>query len=85
MTKVIDMTGQRFGSLIVLERGENSKNGGARWWCQCDCGSPKKLIDGAALRRGLVISCGCYREKKLHIQFQMQCRSKAICGVLFSS
>lgn len=65
MTKVIDMTGQKFGLLTVIERGENNKNGGARWWCQCDCGSPKKLIDGAVLRRGLVVSCGCYREKKL--------------------
>ena len=65
MSKVIDMTGQRYGFLTVLERGENNKNGGAQWWCQCDCGSPKKLIDGAALRRGLVISCGCHREKKL--------------------
>lgn len=65
MTKVIDMTGQRFGKLVVLRRGENDKHGKAQWWCQCDCGSPEKLINGAALRRGLVVSCGCNKREKL--------------------
>ena len=65
MSKVIDMTGQRYGQLMVIKRGENDKNGKAQWWCQCDCGSPLKLISGAALRRGLVVSCGCNKLKKL--------------------
>lgn len=65
MTKVIDMTGKRFGRLIVLERGQNDKHNKAQWWCQCDCGSQKKLISGAALRRGLVVSCGCKREQEM--------------------
>lgn len=66
MSKVIDMTGQRYGRLVVIERGENDKHGKAQWWCQCDCGSPKKLINGAALRRGLTISCGCNKLEKLN-------------------
>lgn len=65
MSKVIDMTGQRFGKLVVLRRGENDKHNKAQWWCQCDCGSPEKLISGAALRRGLVVSCGCNKREKL--------------------
>ena len=65
MTKVIDMTGQRYGQLTVIKRGENDKHNKAQWWCQCDCGSPLKLINGAALRRGLVVSCGCNKLKKL--------------------
>ena len=65
MTKVIDMTGQRYGQLTVIKRGENDKHNKAQWWCQCDCGSPLKLINGAALRRGLVVSCGCIKLKKL--------------------
>lgn len=65
MTKVIDMTGQRYGQLTVIKRGENDKHSKAQWWCQCDCGSPLKLINGAALRRGLVVSCGCNKLKKL--------------------
>ena len=65
MTKMIDITGQRFGQLTVLERGPNDKHGHVRFWCQCDCGSPKKLIDSAAIRKGLVVSCGCNKLKKI--------------------
>ena len=65
MSKVVDMTNQKYGLLTVIKRGENDKFGKAQWWCQCECGSPIKLISGAALRRGLVTSCGCNRQKKL--------------------
>lgn len=65
MSKVIDMTNQRFGRLQVIRRGDNDKHGKAQWWCQCDCGSPEKLISGAALRRGLTTSCGCNKNEKL--------------------
>lgn len=58
--KLIDMTGQRFGRLLVVERAENSKSGKPRWFCKCDCGnttitSRKHLINGSSK------SCGCYR------------------------
>lgn len=36
--KIIDLTGQRFGKLIVLERDYSKKNG-TYWKCQCDCGN----------------------------------------------
>lgn len=35
MSKVIDMTGQTFGKLTVLNRAENDKYGKAQWLCQC--------------------------------------------------
>ena len=35
MSKVIDMTGQTFGKLTVLNRVENDKYGKAQWLCQC--------------------------------------------------
>lgn len=65
MSKVIDMAGQKYGYLTILERAENDKHGKAQWWCQCDCGSPKKIINGAAIRRGLVVSCGCKKSKEM--------------------
>ena len=34
MSKMIDLTGQTFGYWQVIERGENSKSGRARWLCQ---------------------------------------------------
>ena len=65
MGKLIDLTGQKFGRLTVLKRGEDYlyKNGTkeVRWWCQCDCGSEPKLIFGSGLRYGKIISCGCYQ------------------------
>lgn len=35
---MIDLIGQRFGRLIVIERVDNDKNGRLRWLCLCDCG-----------------------------------------------
>ena len=52
-----DMTGKRYGSLVVLEPA-GVKNRDAIWKCRCDCGnfaevSTKKLISGNTK------SCGC--------------------------
>lgn len=51
-----DMTGQRFGMLVVLSRA-GSTSGKARWFCVCDCGN-EVTISGDPLRRGQH-SCGC--------------------------
>lgn len=59
-----DITGQRFGKLVVLGRGEDavSKSGRhrIRWECKCDCG---KTITAYSenLKSGKTTSCGCYR------------------------
>ena len=59
MSKAIDLTGQRFGRLTVIERSE-SKNGIAAWLCKCDCGNTK-IVRGVDLTRGMTKSCGCFR------------------------
>lgn len=61
MPKAIDLTDQKIGKLLVLSRSESDKHGKTRWLCQCDCGSPPKVIDGGSLRKGAVLSCGCAR------------------------
>ena len=66
MSKVIDMTGQKYGKLYIIERAENDKHGKAQWLCQCDCGSEPKIINGSAIRKGLVVSCGCNKKEKLN-------------------
>lgn len=61
--KPIDLTGQRFGRLVVVERGPNAGTGTsskARWYCRCDCGNTS-LVYTSALRGGLTKSCGCWR------------------------
>lgn len=54
-----DMTGERFGLLIVLRPGGHLKSGSKKWWVQCDCGSRPKQVPGTNLRQGNQRSCGC--------------------------
>lgn len=57
MGSFIDMTGQRFERLVVLERAPN-KGDDVSWKCVCDCGETL-VTTGANLRRGKTRSCGC--------------------------
>lgn len=57
---VVDMIGKRYGRLLVIERAGKVQGGIATWKCRCDCGK-EAIVRGAELRRGHVISCGCYR------------------------
>lgn len=59
MTRVRDITGQRFGRLVALRRGENHRGGYAQWWLQCDCGSEPILRRSNAVISGNTTSCGC--------------------------
>jgi hypothetical protein len=58
--KKIDLTGQRFGRLVVLE--DSGERLGVRkvigWKCVCDCGN-EKIINGFSLKTGSTKSCGC--------------------------
>ena len=73
MGKYIDLTGQRFGRLTVLERDynyakeHNLKNKNAYWKCQCDCGIIKSITT-ERLRNGETVSCGCYNKIKSFIK-----------------
>ena len=54
-----DITGQRFGRLVVVARAE-SQGTRTRWQCQCDCGNFTEVY-AVNITRGLVRSCGCLR------------------------
>lgn len=58
MSKLIDLTGQKFAKLTVIKREENTKKGCVRWECLCDCGN-KTIVSGGNLKSGAVKSCGC--------------------------
>lgn len=63
MGKFIDLTGQKFGRLIVVRRAEN-KHGRVAWLCKCDCG--KEIITTSyLLKSGQSKSCGCYNIDKI--------------------
>ena len=56
MTKLIDLTGQRFGKLKVLSRAKNVKRRTA-WLCRCKCGTETVKI-AKYLRNGDTTSFG---------------------------
>lgn len=57
-----DLTGQKFGMLLILRRGEDSKSNKVRWICRCDCGR-EKLILGHNMTNGHSTTCGCVHLK----------------------
>lgn len=64
MAVSIDLTGQRFGRLVVIEKAEPILNGikyRTAWLCQCDCNGPNSLtvIRQDSLMSGQTQSCGC--------------------------
>jgi len=61
MGNFIDITGQRFGRLVVIKRSENI-HGRVAWECQCDCGNTKAVTSND-LKRGIVQSCGCLKRE----------------------
>ena len=59
---VNDLTGRRFGKLLVLEKLLPNKRGNYQFKCRCECGKIK-IINGGNLQRS--ISCGCYRRTNI--------------------
>lgn len=88
--RAIDLSGQRFGSLVAVCIAE--KNGGIRWKCKCDCGREHVALS-SNLRSGAVKSCGCKRIlKKTHgmgntavdvlTAKQMKCQKRLLSGII---
>lgn len=58
-SKTINLIGQKFGLLTVVEQVESYRNHSA-WLCQCECGNTK-IVNSVELKRGDTLSCGCLR------------------------
>lgn len=58
MKIVDDLTGIRFGRLVVARRVPNVTKGNTIWLCKCDCGA-ESIVQSGALKRGVTQSCGC--------------------------
>lgn len=68
MGQFIDITGKRYGRLVVIGRSENDKRKKIHWMCQCDCGRVTNVV-AYSLNAGLTKSCGCIAsENMLSIQ-----------------
>lgn len=66
MGNLIDLTGQRFGRLTVIDRVGKNRHREAVWSCQCDCGN-ECLVGGYNLRSGHSTSCGCLSVDKARL------------------
>lgn len=60
--KKLDLTGQRFGRLVVLKEICGQKR--VSWLCQCDCGK-QCIVRRDNLRSGKTKSCGCYMMQRI--------------------
>jgi hypothetical protein len=59
---MIDLTGQRFGRLMVLEQTAERRQGKVVWRCLCNCGQ-ESLVATDKLRGGTTRSCGCLKRE----------------------
>jgi hypothetical protein len=60
---VIDLTGQRFKKLLVINSAGRNNGGRRLWNCQCDCGKIKTIREDS-LKSGNTKSCGCVSIEK---------------------
>ncbi len=62
MSRFINLTGQRFGRLLVIERAPRPDSykprSNAFWKCLCDCGN-ESVAMASSLKNGSCQSCGC--------------------------
>lgn len=70
-----DLTGMRFGKLLVIRRVGSDKSKNATWLCRCDCGN-KVVKVGINLRCGDTSSCGCYHKQVVKEHMQTHGKSK---------
>lgn len=73
MAKLIDLTGQKFDKILILEKAP-SRNRHVYWKCQCDCGNTCE-ISGESLRRDIPHDCGCVKQQR-QLQKQQELKLK---------
>lgn len=66
-SRIDDLTGKRFGRLVVqylIGRGLDGKGGPLLWQCVCDCGR-QTAVRNHCLKSGHTKSCSCLRDEIL--------------------
>jgi len=70
MSRVKDLTGQKFNRLTVIKFAGRNKWRSSMWECLCDCGN-KSVVRGYDLTSGTIKSCGCYgKERAYEVNFK---------------
>ena len=68
MPKKVNILGQKFGRLLVVERTSSTRSGSILWRCLCDCGnehlaSTRHLNRNGRTGKYVVRSCGCLQTR----------------------
>lgn len=64
MPTLIDITGKRFGRLLVERKTIPDRWGVTQWICLCDCGK-EVVVRGKHMKTGVTKSCGCLKQENL--------------------
>ena len=65
MGKRLELIGQTFGRLTVLDFDHVSHDGASYWLCECGCANKTQIVvKGYDLKRGHTQSCGCLRREE---------------------
>jgi len=57
-----DLTGKKFGTMLILGKAGKDKHGAILWKAICDCGSQRE-VRGSSLKKGHTTSCGCEQKR----------------------
>lgn len=63
MSRLIDLTGKKYGRWLVIKRITVAGKQRVCWLSRCDCGA-ERTVQGNHLRSGASTSCGCYSNEK---------------------
>lgn len=73
-SRLVDLTGRRFGRWTVLPQYKSIGAGihrTTRWKCRCDCGV-EKWVQPVSLKSGKSTSCGCSRRDRCSPKFNKE-------------
>jgi hypothetical protein len=61
---MLNLIGQKFGRLIVIQRMNNDKHKKTQWLCKCNCGK-ETIIIGSHLKSENTRGCGCLKKEMI--------------------
>jgi hypothetical protein len=80
-----DLTGKRFGRLVVIKHDHTDKDAKKSYWlCKCDCGK-ETIAQGAQLTNRHTKSCGCFRKDRCSKLSEKMPNSQAYINEIYRS
>ena len=75
MAIIVNLLGQKFGRLLVVDQKGRSKQQNVLWLCRCDCGN-EVTVNSAYLKSGHTSSCGCLKSEESIKRFTTHGKTK---------